>query len=162
MAARFALVAMAGELATEYGVTGWPAGTAIMAAADLLQVWLKTCDGAGNNERRQIHEKVSAFIERHGDSRFSDAVIELDVHIRDRAGWWRDYDGKRVYLFTADGMREALKGFDFKRALDELQQSGTLLVTKKKGEKSKPERLGGRLIRVYAINAETLEARYES
>ena len=32
----------------------------------------------------------------------------------------------REYLFTADGMREALKGFDFKRALDILEAAGAL------------------------------------
>jgi putative DNA primase/helicase len=67
VAGRFALVAMAGELATEYGITGWPIGTAINAAANVMKSWLATCGGAGNNESRQILEKVAAFIERHGE-----------------------------------------------------------------------------------------------
>jgi len=161
VAGRFALVAMAGELATEYGTTGWPEGTAINAAAAALKAWLKTCRGNGNNEGHQIRERVAAFIERHGDGRFSNAVIE-DVHIRDRAGWWRDDNGQRIYLFTSDGMQEALKGFDFKRALDELQASDALPPSEKNGERAKAQRIGGRLVKLYAINAENLGAHHES
>jgi putative DNA primase/helicase len=38
-AARFALVALAGELATEYGITGWEEGTTTEAAAEGLKAW---------------------------------------------------------------------------------------------------------------------------
>jgi putative DNA primase/helicase len=162
VAGRFALVAMAGELSTEYGITGWQQGTATYAAADVLKAWLKTCDGAGNNESRQILEKVAAFIERHGDSRFSSADVDANTPIRDRAGWWRDDYGHRTYLFTAEGMRETLKGFDFKRALDDLQHVGALPAPQKKGERAKPERIGGRLMKLYAINTEKLGSHHES
>ena len=156
VAGRFALLAMAGELATEYGITGWPEGLAIKASADVLKAWLKTCGGAGNNENRQILEKVAAFIERHGDARFSNAKIEGETSIRDRAGWWRDDDGQRAYLFTAEGMNEATKGFELKRALDALQNAGALPPSNKNGERAKAERISGRLIRLYPINAEKL------
>jgi putative DNA primase/helicase len=36
-AGRFALLALAGELATEYGLTGWPEGEAVKAAVDRVQ-----------------------------------------------------------------------------------------------------------------------------
>ncbi|MFZ4702616.1 MAG: hypothetical protein ACOYMG_21445 [Candidatus Methylumidiphilus sp.] len=97
-AARFALIGMAGELATEYGVTGWPVGAAGEAAAHEFKIWL-SMRGKGNDERRQILQRVSGFIERHGDGRFSDADTTNDVQIRDRAGWWRDgHDGKSVTI----------------------------------------------------------------
>jgi putative DNA primase/helicase len=129
---------------------------------DVLKAWLATCSGAGNNESRQILEKVADFIERHGDGRFSDPAIESAIPTRDRAGWWRDEDGQRFYLFTAAGIKEALKGFDFKRALDELQRAGALPPSNKNGERAKAERLGGRLVKVYAINPEMLGAHHES
>jgi putative DNA primase/helicase len=162
VAGRFALVAMAGELATEYGLTGWPSGAAISAIADVLKRWQQTCGGNSNDEKRQIFDKVSAFIERHGDSRFSDAETNGDIQTRDRAGWWHNEDGERVYLFTAGGMREALQGFDFKRALDELQEAGVLPPADKNGERAKAQRFGGRLVKVYPIHAEKLEVRHES
>ena len=69
-AARFALIALAGELATEYGITGWPEGAALKAAAEAFRIWCDT-RGQGNDEKRQILDQVLSFIERHGDSRFS-------------------------------------------------------------------------------------------
>jgi putative DNA primase/helicase len=48
-------------------------------------------------------------------------------------------------------MREALQGFDFRRALDTLRETGALPATGGNGERSKPERIGGRLVRLYPI-----------
>ena len=156
-AGRFALVALAGELATEYGITGWPEGAATAAAVVGFKAW-QTTRGRGNDERRQIHERISDFIERHGDSRFSNADAPIsDNGMRfNRAGWWRDDDGGRVYLFTAEGMREAVKGFDFKRALDVLQESGALPRADAGVERAKAQRIDGRLVRLYPIQADKL------
>jgi putative DNA primase/helicase len=153
-AGRFALLALAGELATEYGITGWQEGAAIEAAAEGFKAWQAT-RGRGNDERRQILERVSGFIERHGDGRFSDAdSMSETVIVRDRAGWWRGTEAGRVYLFNAEGLREALKGFDFKRALDTLQEAGALPKADASGERAKAQRIGGRLVRLYPIQAD--------
>jgi len=156
-AGRFALLALAGELATEYGLTGWPEGAATASAAEIFAAWRAT-RGRGTDERRRVLERVSGFIERHGDGRFSDADSGESTAIRDRAGWWRNDDGgNRVYLFTAEGMREALKGLDFKRALDTLQAAGALQPPGASGERAKPDRIAGRPVRVYEINPVKLE-----
>jgi putative DNA primase/helicase len=149
-AARFALIALAGEMATEYGITGWKEGDAISAAIVGFKAW-QSLRGPGNDERRQVLERVSSFIDRHGDGRFSNADTPTDAVIRDRAGWWRNDQGQRIYLFTADGLREAMKGFDFNRALDKLQEVGALAATDTSGERSKPQRVDGRLVRLYPI-----------
>ena len=154
-AARFALIGLAGELATDYGVTGWPEGAAGKAAAHGFKLW-QSMRGKGNDERRQILQRVSGFIERNGDGRFSDANATNDVQIRDRAGWWRDTSSGREYLFTTDGMREATKGIDFKRVLDVLQEAKALPTPVANGERAKPFRIGGRVVKLYAINAERL------
>ncbi len=123
-AARFALFGMAGELATEYGITGWPEGAAIEAAALCFRLW-RNSRGKGNDERRQIAGRLLDFIERHGDSRFSSADFSNDQTIvRDRAGWWRESGIGKRYLLTTGAMREAVKGFEIKRALDVLQHIG--------------------------------------
>ena len=98
-------------------------------------------------------------MERNGDSRFSNADKSADAPVRDRAGWWRDTDGGRVYLFNADGLRESLSGFDFKRALDVLQEAGALPKSETR-ERGKSQRIGGRVVKVYPINAEKLECRH--
>ena len=155
-AARFALIGIAGELASEYGLTGWVEGAAGHAAADAFKLW-QSMRGQGNDERRQILRQISGFIERHGDGRFSDADIANDVPIRERAGWWRDSSAGREYLFTTDGMREATKGVDFKRALDALQEAKALQEPGANGERSKPCRIGGRVVKLYAINSHRLD-----
>lgn len=154
-AARFALFALAGELATEYGLTGWPEGAAIDAAKTGFRSW-RSMRGSGNDERRQILERLISFLERHGDSRFSDRH-DLVASVRDRAGWWEVRPGSgRIYLFTSDGMREVLKGFDFKRALDQLEACGVLPKAGADGKRAKAERIGGRSVRVYEVDADAL------
>jgi putative DNA primase/helicase len=155
-AARFALIGLAGELATEYGLTGWTEGAAMNAAAESFRLW-RQLRGRGNDERRQIAERVSAFIDRHGDGRFSDMAGGGDSVIRDRAGWWRDEAGGREYLFTAEAMRETLKGFDFKRARDVLQQAGALAAPGADGKRARFFRIGGRGVKLYPINADKLD-----
>ncbi|MGB8884881.1 MAG: DUF927 domain-containing protein [Azonexus sp.] len=150
-AARFALIGMAGELATDYGLTGWEQGEAIKAAAECFKLW-QSGRGKGNDEKRQIAELVAAFIDKHGDGRFSDAMDDKAT-VRDRAGWWRDTGGNREYLFTAEGMREAVGNHEFSRALDTLEAMGALAKRGTGGERAKPERIGGnRPVKLYAIN----------
>lgn len=149
-AGRFAMLAIAGELATEYGLTGWPQGAATKAAADGFRAWQDE-RGPGNDEPKKMVEAVFEFIEKHGDSRFSNSEAIDEIPTRDRAGWWKNnYDG-RVYLFTASGLREALKGHDFKRALDVLQEAKVLAVPEKKGERAQFARIGGRAMKLYQI-----------
>lgn len=156
-AGRFALLALAGELATEYGITGWPAGAAAEAATTGFNAW-RSMRGSGNDERRQILEKLAGFIDRHGDSRFSDWTADADSMVRDRAGWWRPGDdGGRVYLFTAEGMREALKGFDFRRALDVLEAANVVPKAAAGGERRRSVRIQGRPAKVYEVSPQHIE-----
>lgn len=72
VAARFALVGAAGELATDWGVTGWPPGEAMQAAITCFKAWLQAFGGEGAKEERIIIETLRHFIAAHGESRFSD------------------------------------------------------------------------------------------
>jgi putative DNA primase/helicase len=160
-ATRFALLALAGELAIDYGVTGWPEGEAIRAAAVGFAAW-RALRGKreGNLERDDIAERLAGFIQRHGDSRFSDVNGTDDERggvVRDRAGWWDDRAGQRVYLFTADGMREALKGFDFSRALDALQEVGAIAATGADGKRAKFRRIRGQKLKLYEVDPARLD-----
>lgn len=163
-AERFALLAMAGELATSYGVTGWPMGEAIKAASAGLTAWQRLRGDrpkGTTTERGQVLDAVKAFIERHGSSRFSDADELPDKHgatvVRDRAGWWRDttQQGRR-YLFHATGMRDALAAFDFRRATEELKAVGAWEVPPN-GSAQKLVSIQGDKVRVYIINPAHLD-----
>jgi len=70
VATRFALVGMAGELATSAGITGWAAGEATAAARACFQAWLDGRGGAGNVEHTAILRQVAAFFQTHGEARF--------------------------------------------------------------------------------------------
>jgi putative DNA primase/helicase len=133
----FALAALAGELATEAGIVPWESDDATSAALKVFCFW---CDARETSlfgaEHFQILSRVSEFIDAHSDSRFSDRnwtpsyhpihgyVTNSEPTIRDRAGYWDDSGTSRVYLFTAGGLKEATKGFEFKRVLKALKDAG--------------------------------------
>lgn len=160
-AARFALLGMAGEVATEYGITGWRPGDATKAAALAFNLW-QSGRGKANAERGQILKAVAGFIERHGDSRFTErfagAFDKKEAH--NRAGWWenRNEEGTltRVYLFHAAGMREALTGFDYKPALVMLEKAGALKPSL--GARSTEFTIEGQSKRLYVIYPDNLAA----
>ena len=155
-AGRFALVSMAGELATEYGLTGWPEGAALDAAAEAYRLW-RGWRGDGQDEPRKILESVRDFLEAHGENRFSPLKIinnDLAPWIRDRAGW-RDGD---VFYLTSGAMREATRGYDLKRALDVLEQRGAIPAADAKGRRSTTKDVpDGRKVRLYPVEYPKLE-----
>ncbi|WP_175535029.1 DUF927 domain-containing protein [Halomonas saccharevitans] len=153
-----ALIGLAGELATEYGLTGWHEGEAMAAAIEALHAWAAG-QGGVRSEHEQILANVSGFIERHGDARFSS--VESDpAHtptVYNRAGWWRDDAEGRTYLFSGEGLAEALGGFDVKRGTEALEVAGWI-VERDAGARSVRVRINGSRRRVYAIRpAETEE-----
>ena len=156
VAARFALIALAGEVATEYGLTGWPTGAATEAAAEMFAAWRELRGGGGNDERRKILEQVADFIARYGNSRFDRVGGGGEHPCHNRAGWWRSEgkEGNRIFLFTSGGLRETLQGYDFRRALAVLREAGVLSAAD--GEKAKPKRIDGVVTKVYEICTEKL------
>lgn len=153
-AARLAVLALAGELATSYGITGWQSGDATQAARDGLRAWMNQRGNlTGNLEHTQIAQAVVGFIERHGDSRFSNSAApysEQEQRVHNRAGWWRSSEEGAHYLFTSEGMREALNGFDFNHALKALQNAG-LLAPGASGKSSTTMLIHSRKVRVYVV-----------
>jgi putative DNA primase/helicase len=112
VAAHFALFAAAGELATKFGITGWPEGEAFAASADGFRVWHNQ---RGGNEPAEVLRGIAqlrAFIGRHGSSRFL-SWDQPDGNVRERAGFWRDDPTQgRSCLFYPDAFREACAGLD--------------------------------------------------
>jgi putative DNA primase/helicase len=158
-ATRFALVALAGELATEYGITGWPEGAALDAAAECFKAW-RAGRGRGNDERRQLLGQLAEFVERHGESRFTSLSSSepRDCHVPNRAGWWSEEPGGRIYWILGAGLRDALggpKGSDFRRALDALVAAG-VLSPPKGAERATPKKINGKTEKVYPIRWESL------
>jgi len=152
---RFALAALGGELATEYGLTGWQEGEAVEAAAMMFLLWLGQRGKTGNSEQPDLIKQLSDFLDRHGSSRFEPLPNGSHQIIRDRAGWITHRQDEMVYLFTSEGMHEALKGHDFRRALSKLHDVG-LLPKSVQGKHTVVERIGNATYRVYPIAASQL------
>ncbi len=158
-AGMFALLAMAGEKATEYGLTGWLKGDALKSIVDLMKNW-QEFRGEGQTETRQILECVQSFIERHGDGRFSglhesdrtrdNDNIDQKPIVRDRAGYWKDTDDGRVYLFNSSALKEAAIGYDLKFILRTLKDSGWIIAHDVKRH-SKKVRVENRSLNLYWI-----------
>jgi putative DNA primase/helicase len=55
-------------------------------------------------------------------------------------------------------MREALKGFDFDRALDVLEHAGVIPPPDEKGRRPRRKKIGGKNTRVYFLDADALLA----
>jgi putative DNA primase/helicase len=127
VARRFALVAVAEEMATLYGLTGWTEGEATTAVGKCFQSWLGLFGGTGNREERTLLNQVRGFVEKNGASRFQRLDNE-DQQVRDRAGFIRAADdGTTEYLVLTDTFRsEVCSGFDHKYAIKVLQNHGWL------------------------------------
>jgi putative DNA primase/helicase len=144
----FALIGLAGELATEYGITGWQEREAFDAAMLGFKLW-REFRGQGQTEDRQILKAISDFIARYGDSKFS-PLDDKEVHVQDRAGYWQDNPKGRVFLFNPPGLQEAAAGFDKGRILDALDSLGWI-VKKDQDRRSKKTRVAGASKNMYWI-----------
>jgi putative DNA primase/helicase len=73
-AKRFGLIATAGELATELGITGWHTGVATAAAGAAFKKWVEVRGGDGKEpaEDRAAIRQVTDLIVRYGESRFDE------------------------------------------------------------------------------------------
>lgn len=116
VARRFALVGIAGELASDYGLTGWHKGEAVQASKACFRAWLDSFGGSGNREDRAILAQVRGFFEAHGASRFEDVHAERDSRVINRAGFQRtSATGGREFLVLPEAFkREVCHGYDSK------------------------------------------------
>lgn len=128
VARRFGLVAVAGELATHCGLTGWSEGEAANASAKCFEAWLDSFGRSGSREDKAILEKVRLFIEQHGASRFEDVAATEDKRIPNRAGFLKvGADGSREYWLLPEVFKaELCSGFDSKTVVGALLTAGWL------------------------------------
>jgi len=170
----FALVGLAGELATEYGITGWQVGDAMQASLACFESW-REFRGKGQTEDSKILEMVKSYIDRYGDVRFTpttfnnessftyttdDGVVHEQTsstnHYKDtvnfmRSGWFRDVEGNREWLFTSTGLCDATVGYNKNRVIKALKDAGWLKLGDQ-NKSSTPERINGEVKRLYVVN----------
>lgn len=129
VAARFALVAFAGELATSLGITEWDKGEALKASIRCFDDWFSESGGATGADDKALFAQVSAFLQSHGASRFPPHDISQEdfQRVQNRAGFSHN-NGENVFYWVESGAfkRELCKGFNHSFAAKSLIKAGWL------------------------------------
>lgn len=152
-AGRFALAALAGELATLAGVTGWEPGAAEAAAETCFRAWLDARGGTGAREAQQITSAVRRFIGLHGAARFETikdgaepgdmgGEQPADPRTINRAGWkWTELDEAGMPVWFYGIIPEVFHseicqpiGADPREARRKLHAAGLLLTAMRDGK----------------------------
>ncbi|WP_082877484.1 DUF927 domain-containing protein [Methylomonas koyamae] len=126
----FALIGMAGELATEYGITGWLERTAMDAALQCFKQW-RNHRGKGELEPKQLVDTVRHYVELYGDARFTSTTDDTRLN-GERSGYWREVDSVRQWLFSTAGFKKAIGNADSKQAARLLTAQGVLIPGRSK------------------------------
>ncbi len=158
VATRFAVVAIAGELATAEGLTGWSDGEAAEAAKICFDAYLGQRGTVGAREDEQAVDQLLNFVSKHAAGRF-DAWRELRAAVvgdanpeasppvergktLQRVGW-RRWDrlesaewGYRYFL-TPTGLNEALAGLSPNDARQALARRGLIVAPRGKENAAK-------------------------
>ena len=164
VADRFALVAAAGDLASAWGVTGWPVGASREAALRCFADWLKERGGAGSGEVAQARRALLEWIETYGKARLEDWLPNSNrAVINPRSGFVKTkadgdelLESNEIFLF-GPVLRTIWQGLDFK-AMETafagkgivVQPDGNLIKQFKVPADRKPHRL-------YQIDFEALQ-----
>lgn len=159
VAQRFAIVAAAGELATAFGLTGWEPEEAERAAKQCFADWLKARGHKGNAEPTAMLKQVRAFLEAHGESRFTrwDATDDSSRTVN-RAGFRQTTDeGPEYFVEVEVFKREVCAGFDAGAVARVLIEHGALKPESDKCATRKERLPDSRHTRVYRITPKLWE-----
>ena len=156
VASRFALVAIAGELASQHGITGWPQGEAKRAVKICFEAWIKARGGLENLESESIKEQARSFFAAHGDSRFADwNDTNSGKTIINRAGFRKKHDDGDVFAVLPDTYKnEICAGYDMRTVSKILITAGWLLPDKEGKAASRASLPGMGQTRAYLFTAQ--------
>ncbi len=162
----FALIAAAGEIATDFGITGWEPRHAAFAADVCFRAWLANRGGIEDLEVERGIAQVRAFIEANGNSRFD--TIQRDTKGKEsidqkqktvaRVGFRRRQApaagevGVWEYLVLPGAWdREVCKGFDSGRIAKEMIRRGMMRPNKDPKRQNVQLRVPGEKVTRYYV-----------
>lgn len=156
----FALIAVAGELATRGNITGWKPEIAIKSVQQVFNYWLSNFEQVGHFEDREMILHVKSFLEANETSRFESCTPD-PLHpekIAHRVGYWKINDqGEKLFLVMPEQFKnEVCKGYDSRKVAKALQVNN--LVEHDYEKLSKTVRLPARkgTLKVYAVKESIL------
>jgi len=160
----FAVIAAAGELASQFGITSWKDGDAIAALRFCFSQWRNSRGGTGDTEQNMIVRRINDYIANYGDIRFSNKdnnpTNESARVYGLRSGYWRNKSGDdkrsdsfndREWLFSSAGLQEATTGYDIKMVIDTLREA-RMLVPYKNGRNQHQIKIQGVNAKYYVID----------
>ena len=122
VAQRFALVAVAGELAQAFGILPWQPREAVKAAGNCFRDWLRERGGIGDAETTGGIEQVRAFLQADGMARFIPAWeheeqdptthTRAPIPQRDVAGFRRKTEDGWEFCVTTTAWKVICAGFN--------------------------------------------------
>ncbi len=144
---RFALCAAAGELATEWSITGWNTGEGLRCVGECFKAYVDSRGTTGDLEAVNGIERLSVYLSTYGEHRFrssSDSgghITIFDGYITLAAGEsvdLADFNNEsipdndpppsRIYWVTPEALKErALDGCNFDMTLAALHKKGVLV-----------------------------------
>jgi uncharacterized protein (DUF927 family) len=141
---RFALVAYAGEVAMELGITGWESGEATAAAVICFHAWIEERDGVEGTDIKNAMEQVREFLAtQHARFRAAEPKeiysktgepITVEERIPNQLGYWKHIKGEDlVYLIDPGKFHtEVCAGFHATDIAKQLDNKGLLVHRKGK------------------------------
>ncbi len=152
---RFALLAAAGEIATELGILPWPREEAFKAAATCFRAWLESRGGAVEQSGAKGLDKVRTFLRLNETTRFEDMDAKSPLPVSNLAGYRNRKNGVDEFLVSPKVFREEIcSGLNVKPVCAELKMAGYLLSEPKRNTKT--ARTPGGRKKMYAISSAVL------
>lgn len=160
---RFGAVAIAGELAIDFGILPYKKGECTDAVLTCFNEWIKLRGGVTSFEEKQIISRVRCFFAEHGDSYFP-LLKSYDPNENktiDILGFKKTINKEVHYLLTREVFEnEICKGDNVSDVVDKCIRNG-LLKRNAQGEPTHPIRIPGAKIpeRMYVFNSDIYEER---
>jgi putative DNA primase/helicase len=161
----FALIGAAGEISTELGITGFPAGECVAATRSCFQGWIQHRGTTGSSDEQKMFEQVKLFFKKHGDSRFDDLTQRYEggrkPTIHNRAGVRANHKGEVEYVIFSEVFRqEVCQGFDPETVADLLIERG--IMPAEAGRKQVRRKVDGERLHHYVVREQPLLGKRES
>lgn len=151
VAARFALVAFGGEMATKANVTKWNERDASDAVKKVFLQWLDGREGGGQSDTERGIRQVRKYIQNYEQSRFQKLWATDEDRINERVGFVRkNDDDEREFLIFPDDFKTICKGFDAKAIANAMTEK-SILQMDSAGKTTKQVKIGGKNQRFYVI-----------
>ncbi|GHU19169.1 alkaline-shock protein [Alphaproteobacteria bacterium] len=157
----------AGELATRYGITGWPIGEAMSAALRCFNDWIEDKGGYGNQEEKQWLAQIKSYLETFAQIRFQRIVNHKtfdNTFFGERAGYVEEQinacgDLEDVYYVFPEYFKNTIaKGIPWKAVTRLLVALGIMEPGSDKDRVTAYPYINGKRQRMYVINSKIFEA----